>query len=91
MDSSDGDEVNKRLEIMNTSNDGFFIANEDLKLRGPGDIMGIRQSGDMNFRIADIYNDAELFMRARDDIEALIDEGYSFEVLGLNNSTGNVL
>ena len=91
MDSSDGDEVNKRLEIMNTSNDGFYIANEDLKLRGPGDIMGIRQSGDMNFRIADIYNDAELFMKARDDIEALIDEGYSFEVLGLNNSTGNVL
>jgi len=45
----------------------------------------------MNFRIADIYNDAELFMKARDDIEALIDEGYSFEVLGLNNSTGNVL
>ena len=91
MDSSDGDEVNKRLEIMNTSNDGFYIANEDLKLRGPGDIMGIRQSGDMNFRIADIYNDAELFMKARDDIEALIDEGYSFELLGLNNSTGNVL
>ena len=50
--------TSKRLEILNKSNDGFYIAGEDLKLRGPGDLFGIRQSGSMEFRIGDIYNDA---------------------------------
>ena len=81
IDSSEGSEINKRLSIMNSSNDGFFIANEDLKLRGPGDIMGIRQSGESNFKLADIYNDAELFSLAKEDIEKLIKEGYTFEEL----------
>ena len=53
-----------RLEILNKSNDGFFIANEDLRLRGPGDLFGIRQSGDMEFRIADIYQDSEILKDA---------------------------
>lgn len=43
--NTSGEEENKRLEILNRSNDGFYIASEDLKLRGPGDIFGIRQSG----------------------------------------------
>lgn len=43
------DQISKRLEILNKSNDGFYIAGEDLKLRGPGDLFGIRQSGDMEF------------------------------------------
>ena len=47
---------------MNRSNDGFYLANEDMKLRGPGDIFGIRQSGDMEFRVGDIYNDSGLLM-----------------------------
>ncbi len=81
IDSSEGSEINKRLSIMNSSNDGFFIANEDLKLRGPGDIMGIRQSGEANFKLADIYNDAELFALAKKDIEKLIKDGYTFEEL----------
>lgn len=81
IDSSEGAEINKRLSIMNSSNDGFFIANEDLKLRGPGDIMGIRQSGEANFKLADIYNDAALFTQAKSDIEKLIKEGHSFEDL----------
>ena len=51
-------ETRERLEILNKSNDGFFIANQDLKLRGPGDFFGIRQSGDMSFKIGDIYADA---------------------------------
>lgn len=55
---------NKRLEILNTSNDGFYIAEQDLKLRGPGDVFGIRQSGEMDFQIADIYHDAELLKDA---------------------------
>lgn len=53
-------ETSKRLEILSKSNDGFEIAAEDLKLRGPGDLFGIRQSGSMEFRIGDIYNDAEI-------------------------------
>lgn len=91
IDSSETTEINKRLSIMNSSNDGFFIANEDLKLRGPGDIMGIRQSGDINFRIADIYNDANLFVSAKEDIESLIKEGYTFDSLGLNRGYEDVL
>ena len=48
----------ERLEVLGTSNDGFYIAQQDLKLRGPGDFFGIRQSGDMDFSLADIYQDA---------------------------------
>ena len=44
----------KRLNILNQSNDGFHIASEDLKLRGPGDLFGIRQSGLLEFRIGDV-------------------------------------
>ena len=49
--------TSKRLKILNESNDGFYIAGEDLKLRGPGDLFGIRQSGLMEFKIGDIYNE----------------------------------
>ncbi|XME04192.1 ATP-dependent DNA helicase RecG [Lachnospiraceae bacterium C1.1] len=57
-------EDNKRLSILNDSNDGFKIASEDLKLRGPGDFFGIRQSGEMDFRVADIYEDADMLKYA---------------------------
>ena len=60
MQGNEVKETSKRLEILNKSNDGFFIAEEDLKLRGPGDLFGIRQSGLMEFRIGDIYNDADV-------------------------------
>lgn len=53
-----------RLSIMNQSNDGFFIAGEDLKLRGPGDIFGIRQSGDAEFRLGDVFRDAKVLQYA---------------------------
>ena len=56
--------TSKRLKILNESNDGFYIAGEDLKLRGPGDLFGIRQSGLMEFRIGDIYNDAGILKNA---------------------------
>ena len=57
-------DAEKRLEILNKSNDGFFIANEDLKLRGPGDFFGVRQSGDFEFKLGDIMNDADLLKDA---------------------------
>lgn len=53
-------EQSKRLEILASTNDGFRIAEEDLKLRGPGDLFGIRQSGLLEFQIADIYRDASV-------------------------------
>ena len=54
----------KRLNILNTSNDGFHIANEDLKLRCPGDLFGIRQSGLLDFKVGDIYQDSDRLLRA---------------------------
>ena len=56
--------VSERLGVMKDSNDGFHIAEEDLKLRGPGELFGLRQSGALAFRIADIYRDAALLTRA---------------------------
>ena len=64
MQGNEQEETSKRLEILNKSNDGFFIANEDLKLRGPGDLFGIRQSGDLDFGLGDIYQDSDVLMLA---------------------------
>ena len=58
------EETSRRLEILNRSNDGFYIAEEDLKLRGPGDLFGVRQSGLAEFQIADIYRDAGILKDA---------------------------
>lgn len=55
---------NKRLEVLSRSNDGFYIANEDLKLRGPGDLFGIRQSGALDFSLGDIYQDSDVLLNA---------------------------
>ena len=66
INTTDSEKAKKRLEILNRSNDGFFIAGEDLKLRGPGDFFGIRQSGDALFELADIYNHADMLQLAQD-------------------------
>jgi len=68
----------ERLEILNKSNDGFFIASEDMKLRGPGDLFGIRQSGEFSFKIGDIYTDAEVLKAASEAVNK-IDAGYFSE------------
>ena len=60
VDASGDPEKNERLQVLNQSNDGFFIASEDLRLRGPGDIFGLRQSGEQEFKLADIFTDAGL-------------------------------
>ena len=74
INGSEKKEAKDRLEILNKSNDGFFIANEDLKLRGPGDFFGVRQSGDFEFKIGDIMNDADTLKKAADAIN-LIESG----------------
>ncbi len=62
--SGKSESVKERLEILVRSNDGFYIASEDLKLRGPGDMFGLRQSGLMDFHIADLYQDSDLLQIA---------------------------
>ena len=62
----------ERLEILNKSNDGFFIASEDLRLRGPGDLFGIRQSGDFDFELADIYQDGDVLRLCSELVDKLI-------------------
>lgn len=74
INSSESDTAAKRLDIMNRSNDGFYIAGEDLRLRGPGDLFGIRQSGEMNFRFADIYQDAEILALAKEESGRILAE-----------------
>ena len=66
------EQVSKRLEILNKSNDGFYIAGEDLKLRGPGDLFGIRQSVDMEFKIGDIYNDSAILTKASEAADEIL-------------------
>lgn len=70
---SDQDGTQERLDILNRSNDGFYIASEDLKLRGPGDIFGLRQSGDLEFKLADIFTDANLLKTVSEEVDALLD------------------
>jgi ATP-dependent DNA helicase RecG len=55
----------ERLEVLNKSNDGFFISSEDMRLRGPGDLFGIRQSGQFQFSLGDIYQDAAILQEAQ--------------------------
>lgn len=59
-------ETMKRLRVLEESNDGFFVAKQDLKLRGPGDFFGIRQSGELDFALADIYQDADIMKMANE-------------------------
>lgn len=73
VDSLGTEESIKRLEVLVKSNDGFFIADEDLKMRGPGDVFGVKQSGSIDFKIANIYNDSELFKMAAIDAKKLLE------------------
>lgn len=61
------DKEAERLEIMTKTTDGFKISEEDFKLRGSGDLFGVRQSGDMNFRLADFKNDYNILVKAKED------------------------
>ena len=76
------EDSNKRLDILNHSNDGFYIASEDLKLRGPGDIFGIRQSGEMEFKLADIFTDANLLKTISEEVNHLLESDPELEKEG---------
>lgn len=74
MSASKSKETKERLEILNHSNDGFQIASEDLRLRGPGDFFGIRQSGLMDFKLADVYQDGNVLKMANEAANWLEEE-----------------
>ena len=81
INTTDSEKAKKRLEILNQSNDGFFIAAEDLKLRGPGDFFGIRQSGLLEFRLGDIYQNADLLKQASEEAKLLLEEDRKLQAL----------
>lgn len=80
INTSDSKEAKQRLDIMNKSNDGFKIAEEDLRQRGPGDLFGVRQSGDLNFRIGDIYGDSDLVKESAMDADRILSEDPDLEL-----------
>lgn len=72
--ASERPETMERLKILNESNDGFVIAGKDLALRGPGDLFGIRQSGELQFALGDIYQDAAILQSASDWADRILAE-----------------
>ena len=68
----DGKHIRERLDILCKSNDGFEIANRDMQLRGPGDLFGVRQSGLLDFALADIYTDADTLQQANEAVGELL-------------------
>ena len=68
----------ERLDVVGNSNDGFFIASEDLRLRGPGEITGIRQSGEFGFKFASIYDDYKVL----EEVKAFADTLYESDDIG---------
>ena len=72
MTASKSKETKERLDILNRSNDGFYIAGEDLRLRGPGDLFGIRQSGILDFKLGDVFQDAEILKQAAQAADELL-------------------
>lgn len=74
MSASKTKETKERLSILEKSNDGFLIAGEDLRLRGPGDVFGIRQSGLMDFRIGDVFQDSDILKRSSEAATQILEE-----------------
>ena len=80
------DESKHRINAMTMTNDGFKISEIDLKLRGPGDILGTRQSGDLDLKIADLVKDSKIFDNALSDVKELLKEDH----LLLKNTNQNI-
>lgn len=79
MSKSQKPETMARLKILNESNDGFYIASQDLKLRGPGDLFGIRQSGALCFTLGDIYQDANILQNASEWADRILSQDAALE------------
>ncbi|MEZ4891081.1 MAG: ATP-dependent DNA helicase RecG [Crocinitomicaceae bacterium] len=72
-------DTKKRLDTMVRTNDGFEIAEVDLQLRGPGDIMGTQQSGELNLKIADLSRDTQMVVLARDEARNILNTDPNLE------------
>ena len=68
-----GEETNERLKVLSESNDGFYITEKDYEMRGEGDLFGVKQSGDMEFKIANLHQDMKILLQARDDSKEFLD------------------
>ena len=79
MSASKSKETKERLDILNKSNDGFFIASEDLRLRGPGDLFGIRQSGILDFKLGDVFRDSQVLQQASKAANLILEEDPQLE------------
>ena len=79
MSASKSKETKERLDILNKSNDGFFIASEDLRLRGPGDLFGIRQSGILDFKLGDVFQDSQVLQQASKATNLILEEDPQLE------------
>ena len=77
-----GNESNERLKVLVESNDGFYITEKDYEQRGEGDLFGVKQSGDMNFKVSDLHRDMKILLQARDD-------SHEFLVSNVNNNFEN--
>ena len=87
----------ERLEVLTKSNDGFYISEKDFELRGSGDLFGIRQSGDMEFKMANIQTDYKILLQCKKDTDKFIENNiennfreypyfrYLVDTLGTNN------
>lgn len=67
----------ERLKVMEESNDGFYISEKDFELRGQGDLFGVKQSGDMTFKIGDLKRDYKILLQAKSDVEKFIKDNIS--------------
>lgn len=67
------DSDNDRLKVMEESNDGFYISQKDFEMRGHGDLFGVKQHGDMSFKLANLKNDYNILLFANEDAKKFID------------------
>ena len=79
------DDAKTRIKAMTTTNNGFKISEIDLKLRGPGDVLGTRQSGDLGFKLGDIVNDTEIFNDAFSDVKKILSNDSGLKLVSNNN------
>lgn len=80
MSGSKSKETKKRLEVLNKSNDGFYIASEDLKLRGPGELFGLQQSGVLEFKIGDVFQDSRVLQQAGEAADMILKKDRDLEL-----------
>ena len=74
--ANDSLKADERLRIMERSNDGFYIAEEDMKLRGGGDFFGTRQSGTVEFRVGDLFENMDIMRYAKVEADAILEGGH---------------